>query len=384
MDFIFFAEDWERHPSTAQFIAQELLKTHRILWVESLGLRRPHLSIEDFSRIIKKITQATKKPHSFTEGLSVVTPLVLPYHSASCIRRLNNLLLKKLIRNVIHKQSFKDYALVVACPAAEGMVGELGEVTSVYYCADEYSVFPGMDKDLVKKLENRIFEKVDQVITTSQNLRNKKSKQHPCVHFLPHGVQFEHFARCQDSQLEIPHEIQSIPRPIIGYHGLIQDLIDFPLIEALASAHPDWSFVFLGDIIFDIKELPKLPNIYYIGRKSFHDLPSYIKGFDVGLIPYRIETRTICANPVKLREYLASGKPVISTPLPEVFPYKEVVCIAETAEEFEKSIKQAIETDDPLKIKKRMNLVAAEDWGAIARKFELLVSVGKKIDPFFL
>src|SRR2546422_2604309 len=147
---ISFGEDWNRHPGSAQDIMQRLSATHKILWVDSLGLRRPRLTLEDGKRIIMKIFNWMKGARPALETLIVYTPLVLPFYGSKLARSINNMILTASIKSLIKKHKLNEITLWVSCPSAEGVVGKLGEVKSIYYCADEHSVFPGMSQETVR------------------------------------------------------------------------------------------------------------------------------------------------------------------------------------------------------------------------------------------
>lgn len=380
---IFFGEDWGRHPSTGQFIAQELLdRGYRVLWIDSLGLRQPSLSRVDVGRIFKKLRTAlftqsseSEKDSNGPENRAFIhlVPLVIPFHKYAGARVINRWTLVRSIRGICARHKMVDPVLVVACPGAEGVVGRLREKKSIYYCADEYSVFPGMDRNLVGMLEQKLIRRVNVLVVTSRGLLKTKKREGIPIHFLPHGVDYLHFSKADSGETVMPEEARTIKKPVIGYHGLIQDLIDFDIIRGIARKRPEWSIVMIGEAIFDAKKIPEEKNIHFLGKKRYEDLPSYIKAFDVGLIPYKIVERTVYANPVKLREYLASGKPIVSTALPEVLHYRDVVRIADDANGFVKEIESLLSNDRPADSKMRMEKARAESWDVIVDRFEKIM-----------
>ncbi|MEW5948592.1 MAG: glycosyltransferase [Thermodesulfobacteriota bacterium] len=379
-NLVFFGEDWGRHPSTAQFIAKKLLaRGYKIVWVDSLGLRQPKINKDDFCRIMHKaLTVATQRltnKKNIAAGNENSTfihfvPLVIPFHKYALVRVINRAILTRKIRRILKDNNIANPVLVVACPGAEGVVGAIGESKSVYYCADEYSVFPGLDTGLVKKLEKHILEKIDCIIATSRGLYDKKKVEGKPTYLLPHGVEYDHFSKASLPGTEIPEDIRLLKRPIIGYHGLIQDLIDFDIIKGIARKRPDWSIVMIGDRIFDVNNVPTEKNIHFLGRKPYEELPNYIKAFDVCLIPYKIVERTMYSNPVKLREYLASGKPIVSTPQPEVLYYKRYLKIASDARGFVDAIEALLSNDTGEDRRLRMGIAEQETWEKVVDKFE--------------
>jgi len=213
---------------------------------------------------------------------------------------------------------------------------------------------------------------VDIVIAPSRALHDSKSRLHSNVVYLPHGVDFDHFAAASHLLTPIPPEIVSLPKPIIGFHGLVQELIDFDMIDAIARERPTWSIVLVGRRNFDVVALPARPNIHYLGERPYADIPRYLKGFDVCLIPYRLVPRTLFANPVKLREYLATGKPIVSTPLPEVLAFGDLVEVASTASEFLVKIEVCLARQDAPSAR-RMAAVRDETWASRAADLRALL-----------
>ena len=352
---------------------ERLSATHKVLWIDSLGLRRPHFSIEDGKRIISKVRNWLKGARSESPTVLVYTPLVLPFYGSRFVRMMNAFILRASIKWIMKKQGLSEPVLWVSCPAAEGVVGHLGEGKSIYYCADEHAVFPGMSRDIVATLDKELFKKVDLVIVTSETLYEKKRALHHKIHLIPHGVDFNHFSKASLAETIIPEDISTIKKPIIGFYGLIQDLIDFDVIRYVAETRPDWSIVMIGTVIFDVGSLPSLPNIHFLGGRTREELPNYVKAFDVCMIPYKLNDRTIYANPLKLRQYLASGKPVVSTPLPEVQRYDGLVKIAKDKEEYLRHIEFLLEHDTPEDSRMRMEAVRGESWERIIERIEPLL-----------
>ena len=373
---ICFGEDWNRHPGAAQDIMERLSATRKVLWIDSLGLRRPRLTLDDGKRVLSKIGKWLRGAKTASPTVMVYTPLVLPFYGSKVARAINALILKISIRRLLRRHGLADPVLWVSCPAGAGVVGKLGEAKSIYYCADEHSVFPGMSLEVVTELEQELFKKADLVIVTSKNLYDKKKAYHDNITLIPHGVDFAHFSKAARPETVVPDDLQRIKKPIIGFYGLIQDLIDFDLVRHVAEARPGWSVVMIGPVIFDAGPLPSLPNLHFLGRRDLQDLPSYVKGFDVCMIPYKLVDRTIYANPLKLRQYLASGKPVVSTPLPEVMKYGGLVKIGKDRDEYVRHIEFLLERDTPEDSRTRMDAVRGESWECIMQQIEPLVCRG--------
>ncbi len=364
-ELICFGEDWDRHPTTAQFLVQHLLGQFRVIWINSLGWRTPRLSRADLVRVLSKLRSAAGGAKRPDPNLIVYTPLVIPWYRSASVRRLNARRLCGVIHALARRHGFAHYSLMTTYPAAAEIFQQMSGVRRIYYCADEYTTRPELEPALVRSLEATLLSAVDVVVTTSQALFDLKSAVHPHVVYLPHGVDVPRFAKAADPATPIPDEVQGLPRPVIGFHGLIGNLIDFDIIDSIARRRPDWSVVMLGPTSGDVSSLPRRRNIYYIGERPHHELPAYLRAFDVCLMPYRLVPALFYANPVKLREYLAAGKPIVSTRVPEALQFGELLQIANSSDEFVPKIERCL-SEDPSLTAQRMASVRNQTWAARA------------------
>jgi glycosyltransferase involved in cell wall biosynthesis len=361
------AEDWGRLPSSSQHIMRTLSRQYSILWVDSLGLRTPSIGKNDLKRMLQKLKRFLSGIKLKEPNIFVYSPLVLPYFKNRLARKLNQFILTFGLKRFLARKKALRIILWAACPAAEGLVGRLGEEKSIYYCADEYSEFTGYSKTLVKKLEEDLLRKVDLILVVSDKLYRTKKKLNPNIFLIPHGVEFEHFSKYNLTSVELPSDIKDIGKPVIGYYGLIRDWIDFELLQKI-SEKKDWSLVLIGPVNTDINSIQGKENVHFLGPKDYGDLPLYLRGFDVCIIPYKLLEVTINARPLKLFEYLASGKPVVSTPLPSVLPYKGAVRIGATCEEFVEQIEKSLQEKDESLKKKRVDLARENSWENLVEK----------------
>ena len=180
---------------------------------------------------------------------------------------------------------------------------------------------------------------------------------------VPHGVDYEHFSRALSGGLAVPADIADIPHPRLGFFGLIRDWVDLDLLAKVARRRPDWHIVLLGDSTIDLTPYRGLANMHFLGRKPYDQLPAYCQQLDVGLIPFKINDLTLAVNPIKLREYLAAGLPVVSTPLPEVKLYEHLVELAESATEFEEAIDRSLDQNESDR-QHRAAAMSEETWPA--------------------
>jgi len=219
-------------------------------------------------------------------------------------------------------------------------------------------------KELIVRMEQDLVRRADLVFTSAEKLCTERREVNPRTHFIPHGVDVSHFSRALDQSTRVPPEIAALPKPVIGFFGLLADWVDLDMIGALARARPQWSFVLVGKIQIDLQPVRNLKNVHIVGQQPYSDLPRYCRGFDVGLIPFRMNELTLCVNPLKLREYLAAGLPVVSTPLPEVVRYQGVVHIAVTKEGFLQEIEAALNERSVEQDRRRVEMMRHEGWEA--------------------
>lgn len=352
-------------------IAQQLARHNRILYVESVGLRPPRLDKNDLTRIGRKLTKFIRPPRQVHQRFWVVTPLAIPFHHRPAVRRLNQALLWIQIRWASALLKFWKPILFVFLPHMAGIVGHLRESLSIYYCTDEHAAFPGVEGRSIQRAEEELLRKVTLGFATSPEILKNKKQINPNFYLSPHGVDFDNFARAQDPTLPIPEDIGSLPHPIVGYFGAIDRWMDLELVDYLARSRPRWSFVFIGKQATDISALSTLSNVHFLGQRPFAKLPYYGQAFDAAIIPFRIDDLTISVSPIKLKEYLAMGKPVVSTPLPAVRDYATasgLVGVAGDGERFLGLLERALRDDSPELVLARQESVRGDTWEAHAGK----------------
>ena len=229
-----------------------------------------------------------------------------------------------LLQGLLADHGITDYILWYYTPMALGFSGGLEPSALVYDCMDELSLFRGAPPALLER-ERRLLERADLVFTGGQSLYEAKRERHPAVHAFPSSIEADHFGRAR-RPLPEPADQAAIPRPRLGYFGVIDERIDLDLLAAVADARPDWQIVMLGPVVkIDPAALPRRSNLHYLGMKAYDELPSYLAGWDVALMPFALNESTRFISPTKTPEYLAGGRPVVSTPIRDVVrPYGEL------------------------------------------------------------
>jgi len=356
-----FSHDWSGDPLSKTHVMRILARDNRVLWVNSIGNRAPTVSKADVSRAFNKVMMVATPVTEVEKNIFVLNPLAIPIYSNSRVRSFNRALLRFQVLRAMRRLRFSNAINWIFNPAAAIIAGTLGESQVIYYCVDEYSAFSGVAADSLAQLEEGLLRRADLVIVSADLLYQSKAQFNPHTVIVRHGVDFSHFRRALDPDLIVPDEIAHLPRPVIGFHGLIADWVDLELIRDIANHFSTGSVVMIGKATTDTSILKGLPNLHLPGRKPYADLPAYCKGFDIAINPFRINRLTLNANPLKVREYLAAGLPVVSTAIPEV----EILgqCrIANDRDGFIKEIEAALV--DPGPKAARSDAIRRESWEA--------------------
>jgi glycosyltransferase involved in cell wall biosynthesis len=376
-DIICFSNDWDGDPLSKKHIMQRLAKRNRILWVNSIGNRNPTASVYDLKRIVKKLRDFAQGSKHVDEGIHVFSPIAIPFHGSAAARWINKRALRWSLQRACRKLGFRNPITWSFVPASAEVAGSLGESAVVYHCVDENSGFSGTDKTAIRSLEQQLMEKSDCVFVSSDVLLQTKRQYNPNTFLVTHGVDVPHFRRACFTATTVPDDIRRLRKPVIGFFGLIADWVDLDLFRFLAQSRPQWTFVLIGKVVTDIKAVERLPNVHFLGQKPYESLPSYAKGFDVALMPFVINELTLAANPLKLREYLAAGLPVVSSAIPEAAKLQKVLSIARNHDEFLSAIQHFVDcgiTGPQLSISKQME---CESWDA---KVEELTRILAQLD----
>ena len=320
-DILCFSHDWTGDPLSKTHLMRVLSKENRILWINAIANRMPTTSSKDLSRIYKKLKSFTEPIKEVEPNIFVMNPLAIPAYGSKAVVSFNQKFLVSQVKSALKKLQMKNVINMVFNPAAGMIAGKLGETELIYYCVDEYTAFTGVT-DGLRVIEEDLFRKSDFVVVSAEKLFESKAKFNKNTFVIRHGTDWRHFRKSLDEATEIPAEIADLPKPIIGFHGLLADWVDFELLKKTAQHFKHGSVVLIGKITVDaekkIKILDNISNIHFLGRKPYEELPAFCKGFDVALNPFEISELTLAANPLKVREYLAAGLQVVSTDIPEV------------------------------------------------------------------
>jgi glycosyltransferase involved in cell wall biosynthesis len=360
-DILCFSHDWSGDPLSKTHLMRVLARDNRVLWVNSIGYRTPTASQADVSRAFKKLAAAASPVREPEPNIFVLNPIAIPAYGRPRVRALNRRLLRLQVRRAMRRLNFKNPINWVFNPAAAVIAGAFDEDLLIYQCVDEYTAFTGVSSQSIAELEEQLLRRADLVIVSADLLYRSKAPFNPHTVLVRHGVDFMHFRRALDAATAVPDEIARLPRPVIGFFGLIADWVDLDLLADVARRFSEGSLVMIGKATTDTSALERLPNVHLLGRKPYESLPAYCKGFDVALMPFRINELTLNANPLKVREYLAAGLQVVSTAIPEV-EVMGLCRIGRDGDGFMREIDAALA--DPGPSEERSEAVRAESWEA--------------------
>lgn len=340
-----FASGYDAPPTSKHHVMHLLAERNTVLWVNYHASRTPSASASDLRYMARKLGQVLGGLREVRENLHVLTPLVLPLPGSAWARRLNRKLLVHQVRRALAKVGRGPVQVWSFTPDISYLLGRFGEEKVLYYCVDDFASFTGYDRDQVLRDEADLCRRADLVVTTSQALQDAKAPLNPNTILVTHGVDYEHFSRAVREDLPVPEDLKAVPHPMLGFFGLLRDWVDLDLLAEVARLRPDWHVVLIGDAdsTVDLSPFRSVANMHFLGHRPYADLPAYCRGFDVGLIPFRMNELTKAVNPIKLKEYLAAGLPVVSTPLPEVVAWTGPAHVADSAGTFVDAIAKALD-----------------------------------------
>ncbi|MEE8350668.1 MAG: glycosyltransferase [Rhodospirillales bacterium] len=363
---VVFGEDWGGHPSSTQHLISRLMGEHGTVWVNSIGLRRPRPTLPDIVRVLKKGLSALvrngsslKDPAGITEPAALVSPFTIPVPRNAIERKFNRIFLGHKIRRALKVLPEEKPILWTSLPTAVDLLGCADERAVVYYCGDDFSGLAGVDHAEVAKAEERLVERADLIVTASTQLVKKFPAEKTV--YLPHGVDVDLFS----TPLPPPADL-ALDRPVAGFYGSVSDWLNVDLMQAVASALPEWRFVFIGDVHTDVSALKSLENVEFLGPRHHHELPAYVQNWSVSLLPFRDNAQIRACNPLKLREYLSAGTPIVSTNFPALNGYRDLIAVADGANDFATAISSSLK-DDPACRTLRTERMKRESWDERAR-----------------
>ncbi len=362
---VYFGNDrYAENRTSSHHIAARIAKRMPVLYVDSPGMRAPNASGRDLKRAVRKLLAALKRPQRVADGLWHCTVPQLPFRRLPGVESFNRLFSRWAVRRALRFAGIERRISWFVVPHPGVLAGRLGEDLCVYYCIDDYAAHPGVDTALIAERDLNLSRRADLLFVAPPALVEAKRALNAATIFSPHGVDVALFAQANDANTVVPDVAKALQKPVIGYIGSIHEWIDIPMIEWLAQQRPDWSFLLVGHAHVALDGLRALRNVHLAGSQPYASLPGWAKAFDVAIIPYRMNRQVANANPLKLREYLATGKPVVSVRNPEIEKFSQWVRIADSREDFLAALDIAIKDNSSEAIAARMAAVAGQTWDA--------------------
>ncbi|HWJ42995.1 MAG TPA: glycosyltransferase [Solirubrobacterales bacterium] len=371
--------DWATElPINQHQLMGRLAAENDVLFVESLGLRKPQLAGRDLSRLWRRLKRGLRGARPAPEGLHVLAPLVLPLHGRASVRKLNRWLLRRQVKRSARKLGMKEPILWAYVPQAEDVIDVLEPSLVVYHCVDDVAAQKGVDAASFRGAEERFARRADLVLASAPALAERMRTLSDHVLYAPNVADTGAFATALEPGPVDP-ALAELPRPRLVFQGaIVATKLDVGLLAEVAGLRPDWSIVLVGprgagDPTGDLSPLDGAPNIQMIGPRRAGDLPRALRGADVGLIPYAINDLTRSVFPMKVYEYLAAGLPVLATPLPALEGVEAIETVGSAAE-LVAAAERALAADSPQVRRARSEDAASHSWEARLEEIERALS----------
>ena len=372
----FAVDQWTDVPRCRHHVLSRLAVRNRVLFTSSPWyvrdvLRRGRARAPALMRISDNL-------HTYTP------PRWLPYtYRFPRVDGVMRKLRAVAIEHVLDRLAMARPILYIWHPSFADVIGQFDVRAVVYHCYDEYAAFAGADRSRVAEDEARILAAADVVVTVSEALYARKRAFNANTHLVRNGVDYALFASAQNPSLDLPVEVRDLPRPVIGcVTRIVPESFDAELLHDVFSRRPEWSFVVVGpecatsspESQAALSALKKLPNVHLLGRRGLTELPSYLKAFDACLIPYVLTGSKGLGDPLKVYEYLAAGKPIVSKPLAALAPFGDLVSAASTADEWIEAIEHAVHDHSPERVAQRQAIARQNTWDDRVERIARLIA----------
>jgi glycosyltransferase involved in cell wall biosynthesis len=362
-----FADDWGRHPSSCQHLIRRLRADYPVLWANTIGTRQVKADSFTLRRGVEKIKNWSKGLKQVDRQMWTIDLPMVPGLSHPLMREINRQLVTTRLRRELERLGMERPIVLTTLPYIGWLIRGLRRRALVYYCTDDYSHWPSADRETLQQAERQLCREADLVLAASQALHRRLASTGRCEYF-PHGVDFAHFASVQKLNGGDP-SLEQLPRPRLGFFGLIYEKLDFGLLAGVAEQFRSGSLVMIGPHAYSPPEFGRLPNVHFLGQKPYEELPRYLAGLDVLLLPYVDDAMIRQSGPLKLRECLASGKPTVSIDVPEVRVLQPHVRIAPDRQAFVQAVRQALEEPHASDLTRlRQQSVQSDGWDSRARQ----------------
>jgi glycosyltransferase involved in cell wall biosynthesis len=358
--------DWQTDLQTNQHhLMSRLARDNRVLFIESLGLRRPQLVGRDLRRIVRRVARGVRGARA-VDGLHVLSPLVVPRHDRRWAQRVNARLLRRLVGAATGRLDMRAPILWGYVPQAEALIDVLSPSLVVYHCVDDIAATKGIDAESFRAAERSFAARADLVLASSRPLAERMRGLSGNVLEVPNVADTPRFAVALEPG-PLDEAMGALPRPTVVFTGaVVATKLDVPLLVELAALRPDWSFalvgpVGVGDPRTDVSALDAVANVHLLGPRAYEALPAVLRGADAALIPYARNQLTASIFPMKVYEYLAAGLGVVATPLPSLAGVEGIEIAADATATAER-LTALIDADSPERRSQRSQLAADHSW----------------------
>jgi glycosyltransferase involved in cell wall biosynthesis len=373
-ELLVFADDWGRHPSSCQHLVRRLLGDYRVLWANTIGTRGPKADGFTLRRGFEKLNQWRRGLQRESATMSVLDLPMLPRVGGWLAETTNRALVGGRLRLALRQCGMSNPIVLTTLPFVESLARHVPRSGLIYYCTDDFSNWPGADRQSLLAAEREMLAQADLVLPVSRALEARLRGAAPAttrVHYFPHGVDCRHFARTQSATPV--DEVARLPGPRIGFFGLIYEKLDFELLTAVARHWATGSLVLIGPCDYCPEEFRRLPNVHLLGAQPYQELPRWLAGLDALLLPYVNDEMIRQSSPLKLRECLAAGKPTVSVDVAEVRRFEPHVRVAANCTEFVAALGEALAPEPAQAAGDRQNAVADDDWDCRAAELRRLI-----------
>lgn len=376
---IVFGEDWGAHPSSTQHLVKCIAKERPVIWVNSIGMRRPKLSLKDLRRVGAKLkAMVSRAPLRNTNGsetpasITVINPRAVSWPGNPLANTVNRATVAAQVNTALRKLGVREAPMLwISLPTAACMVGAFNEQAVLYYAGDDFSALEGVDHEPVSRMEAELARSADAIVAASDRIAAKFPRQKTFI--ISHGCDIDLFS----TPARTPKDLRPNPndqRPIAGFYGSLSTWLDQDLLASTAERLPDWRFVMIGEERCDLSKLKALPNMEFLGPRPHSQLPGYAQSWDVSLMPFKDTAQIRACNPLKLREYLAAGTPIVTTEFPALNPYRQHVSIEKHPDRYALLIKRALREGSTWRAN-RQKAVSGESWQSKANDIAVLLNV---------
>jgi glycosyltransferase involved in cell wall biosynthesis len=374
--FLVFADDWGRHPSSCQHLMRQLLGRHDVYWVNTIGTRSPRLDWATAQRAAEKLRQWLRRGRSVPPAVGaagpqprVLNPRMWPWFGSAFSRRLNRALLRRQLLPLLRALPVPPVA-VTTLPITADLVGELPVARWVYYCVDDFGQWPGLDQTALRRLDDLLIRRADVLVAVSDTLKERMAGLGRRATLLTHGVDQAFWAGGAD--LPLPAGLQALARPLVVFWGVIDRRMDLAFVQALSGALPDGTILLVGPQNDPDPALLRVPRVVAHPPLPFETLPRLAREAGVLVMPYADLPVTRAMQPLKLKEYLATGRAVVVRDLPATRPWADCLDLADNADAFARLVvRRLAEGVVPEQARARARL-QDEGWQAKAAAFERL------------